>query len=252
MGRLLLLLAALRLGDGSQQQQCACLDNVSGQSSFFLSSSVGRNVTRTSCCGLCASYRGCRFTVFYEDSGDGHCHLQGGAFMYPEPAAKVTTCWSGERPLPPTRFTADEWREDDKNVAVAAAWSRLIVAQERLNGKPPPLQLSWTVANGAPMPIFQKSGQGCLFADNDEVVMAGGIQWVGQFGPYNTTEQPCQDGDRAAPGGCNYALSYNLRTGSWSFLTQPPFYFRRTQGACDASRLYLVGGAGAELKPGSP
>ncbi len=166
-----------------------------------------------------------------------------------ERSPRVSTCWRGHRPPPPEQFRP-VWRNDSENIRIAEAWTAVITAQEALNERHAPFNLSWSIPGGDPMPMFIKNGQGCLF--DDHVLIAGGIQWTGQFGPFNFTQQPCQADANPKCCGCNYLMSYGITTGKWNFLKQPPFFFRRTQGACDAERLYLVGGTGEQLSPGAP
>ena len=126
---------------------------------------------------------------------------------------------------PPVNSTSTEWRCDEDNVVIAReinrAYARLPFDREYEGVLAQcPFQGSWTT--GPNLPVAWKGGVAGIIGDR--VVMAGGL-WM--------------------PGRRNLALAYDLRNRTYEDIQPPPYETAYTQGACDGTSLYVVGGRSA-------
>ena len=121
--------------------------------------------------------------------------------------------------------TKTEWRDDVENLKVVEkinrAYARIPFSQE-VEGvlDERALKLSWSVGPNLPFPW--KGGVAGRIGD--DIVLAGGL-WM--------------------PDRANRAFSYHLPTRQFSPIPSPPFETAYTQGACDGTSLYIVGGRSA-------
>ena len=121
--------------------------------------------------------------------------------------------------------TKTEWRDDVENLKVVEkinrAYARIPFSQEVagvLDERA--LTLSWSVGPNLPFPW--KGGVAGRIGDS--IVLAGGL-WM--------------------PDRANRAFAYHLPTRQFSPIPAPPFETAYTQGACDGTNLYIVGGRSA-------
>jgi hypothetical protein len=129
------------------------------------------------------------------------------------------------RPAALAGGTSTEWRDDEKNILLVRdlnrAYARLPFSHEYdgvLDERP--FELDWTT--GANLPVAWKGGVAGVLGD--DVLLAGGL-WM--------------------PGRKNLAYAYNLGTGAYREIPPVPFETAYTQGACDGTRVYVVGGRSA-------
>jgi hypothetical protein len=118
--------------------------------------------------------------------------------------------------------TSTEWRNDDANIQVARelnrAYSMLPFSREYegvLDEKP--LEVTWTT--GPNLPVTWKGGAAGMIGE--DIVLVGGL-WM--------------------PGYQHLAYAFNAKAQAYRSIPPPPFKTEYTQGACDGTNLYLVGG----------
>lgn len=121
--------------------------------------------------------------------------------------------------------TSTEWRDDAANLEavrkINEAYERTPFSREYEGVLDDcPLRLEWRI--GANLPLAWKGGVAGLIGD--EIVMTGGL-WM--------------------PDRANLTYAYHAKTGTYRKLPPPPVRPQYTQGACDGTWLYIVGGRGA-------
>jgi N-acetylneuraminic acid mutarotase len=118
--------------------------------------------------------------------------------------------------------TSTEWRNDEANKLVvqelnkAYAYVPFSQEYEGMLDKSP-FEVSWNT--GPNLPVTWKGGIAGIIGQ--EIVLIGGL-WM--------------------PGYRNLAYSYNLDTKTYKEIPPPPFKTEYTQGACDGTNVYIVGG----------
>ena len=121
-----------------------------------------------------------------------------------------------------TTETSTDWRNDQANVIVVEelnkSYAQIPFSQEYegvLDSSP--FELTWT--NGPNLPVTWKGGIAGVIGD--DIVLVGGL-WM--------------------PGYRNLAYAYNLNSKTYREIPPPPFKTEYTQGACDGTNVYVVGG----------
>ena len=115
-----------------------------------------------------------------------------------------------------------DWRDDDATLEgigkLNAVYEHLPFSREYEGVlDEPPLLLDWSIARD--VPVAWKGGVAGVFGD--ELALAGGM-WM--------------------PDRLNIAYSYDTSEGSYTEIPPVPYETQYTQGACDASGMYVVGG----------
>jgi len=132
---------------------------------------------------------------------------------------------TADEPTTDPRTTKTEWRDDVANLQVVErindAYARIPFSQEAEGALDDcPLQLRWSVGPNLPFPW--KGGVAGRIGE--DIVLAGGI-WM--------------------PDRANLAFVYNIKSRRFAPLPPPPFETAYTQGACDGTSMYIVGGRAA-------
>jgi len=118
--------------------------------------------------------------------------------------------------------TSTDWRNDEANVAVVRdlnrAYARLPFSREYEGVLDQcPFELTWT--NGRNLPVTWKGGVAGVLGD--DIVLVGGL-WM--------------------PGYRHLGYAYNLKTHTYREIPPPPFMTEYTQGICDGTNVFVVGG----------
>jgi N-acetylneuraminic acid mutarotase len=121
-----------------------------------------------------------------------------------------------------TADSSTEWRNDEANKIVVKelnkSYSDIPFSQEYEGVlDKTPFELTWTT--GPNLPVTWKGGIAGVIGE--DIVLIGGL-WM--------------------PGYRNLAYSYNLNTKTYKEIPPPPFKTEYTQGACDGTNVYVVGG----------
>ena len=128
-------------------------------------------------------------------------------------------------PAPAVSDTSTEWRNEGATLdavrLINEAYAKTPFSRE-FEGvlDQPPLRITWQI--GPNVPVAWKGGVAGLIGD--DICLAGGL-WM--------------------PSRANLAYAFNLPTQTYRELPPPPVSTEYTQGACDGSYVYLVGGRGA-------
>jgi N-acetylneuraminic acid mutarotase len=118
--------------------------------------------------------------------------------------------------------TSTEWRNDEANRIVVEelnkSYGQVPFSQEYEGVlDKAPFELTWTT--GPNLPVTWKGGIAGVIGN--EIVLVGGL-WM--------------------PGYRNLAYAYNLNSKTYREIPSPPFKTEYTQGACDGTNVYVVGG----------
>ncbi len=118
--------------------------------------------------------------------------------------------------------TSTEWRNDEANLNVVRelnrAYARLPFSREYEGVLDQcPFEVTWTT--GPNLPVTWKGGVAGLVGD--DVILVGGL-WM--------------------PGYQHLAYAYNLKTQTYREVPPPPFRTEYTQGTCDGTNVYVIGG----------
>jgi hypothetical protein len=118
--------------------------------------------------------------------------------------------------------TSTEWRNDEANKIAAKELNKayaLIPFSNEYEGTldQPPFELSWTT--GPNLPVTWKGGVAGMLGE--DIVLIGGL-WM--------------------PGYRNLAFAFNLKSNTYREIPPPPFATEYTQGSCDGTNIYMVGG----------
>ena len=118
--------------------------------------------------------------------------------------------------------TSTDWRKDPPNKIVVEELNKsyaLVPFSQEYEGAldKSPFELTWTT--GPNLPVTWKGGIAGIIGE--DIVMVGGL-WM--------------------PGYRNLAYAYNLTSKTYREIPPPPFKTEYTQGACDGTNVYVVGG----------
>jgi len=121
-----------------------------------------------------------------------------------------------------TDATSTEWRSDEANLVVVRelnrAYARLPFSRECEGVEDRcPVELTWNT--GPNLPETGKGGVAGVVGE--DIVLVGGL-WM--------------------PGYQHLAFAYNLKTQTYREIPPPPFKTEYTQGACDGTNVFVIGG----------